>query len=236
MDKLDQYFQNTIEKIKELRRNNRYAEAIEIIEQEISSSYIPLRFVQTFEQLYVEISKEQMIKDIKDKFNRMSKTELLGNIFKDNKLDLNLLSYFLSKFSKEIDQYDLHFIGKIFVDKKLSNNEKIFILNQLKVANVQFDFTYLNNITNEHFQINSTSNFEIEHQEYYQQVYRLLDRDLMKDPSFIILAKDLLQLIYEHFFNRIPIKYTSEVLTTNLVVYVKKHFDSSLKVDNEFTK
>lgn len=234
MDKLDKYFEDILEKINSLRKEHKFKDALEIIKQELSSSYIPLRFIQTFENLYVTVSRESMIYDIKQKFNKMSKTEMLGNIYKDKKLDLNVLSFFLSKFSKEIDSYDLQYLDKIFCDKNISNGEKIFVLNQFKIAQINFDFIFFNAITNEQFSINPTSNFEIEYQPYYNEVNKIIDQELMKEPSLILLAKDLLQIIYEHFFNRGLIKYSEQVLAANLVQYVKKHFDSSVQINKEF--
>jgi hypothetical protein len=234
MDNIDKYFQDILDKLNKLKAERKYHDAIELIEQELSSSYIPLRFIQTFEQLYVEISRESMVYDIKQKFNKMSKTEMLANIYKDNKIDLNVLSFFLSKFLKEIDQYDLQYLNKIFMDKNLTNNEKIFILSQLKIAQIKYQFTFLNNITNESFSIDPSSNFEIQYQSYYRDVNKLIDQDLMKEPSLIVLAKNLLQIIYEHFFNREPIMYSIQALANNLVLYVKKHFDASIEVDKTF--
>lgn len=236
MDNIDKYFDETIQKINKLKTEHKFHDAIELIEQELTSSYIPLRLIQTFEQLYMDISRESMIYDVKQKFNKMSKTEMLANIYKDGKIDLNVLSFFLSKFLKEIDQYDLQYINKIFIDKNLGNSEKIVILNQLKIANVNHNFDYFNSITNERFMINSSSNFEIESQSYYENVNKLIDKELMKEPSLILLAKDLLQIIYEHFFNRDAMKYTTNELANHLTNYVKKHFDNSIMVDEHFEK
>lgn len=234
MDNIDKYFHNAIDKINKWCANHKYRDAIEFIEQELNSSYIPLRFVQTLEQLYLDINKQSMIYDIKQKFNKMSKTEMLGNIYKQNKLDLNVLSFFLSKFLKEIDQYDLQFINKIFIDEKLSNNEKIFILSQLKIAQINYQFSFINNITNETFVINPLSNFEINYQPYYCDVTKQIENALMKEPSLILLAKDLLEIIFEHFFNRDPINYDTNTLATNITNYVKKHFDPSTQTDKSF--
>jgi hypothetical protein len=234
MDNLDKYFEEIIEKISRLQKENNLDDALEILEQELHSSYIPLKYIQTLEQMYVDISNEQTIKNIKQKYNAMSKTEMLGNIYKNNKLDLNVLSYFLSKFYKEIDSYDLQYLNKIFLDKNISNNEKIFILNQLKIIETNYDFEYLNINTNDQFKINPISNFEIQNHTYYKDVLNILERELMKEPSLILLSKDLLQIIYEYFFNKKVSKFNSNELASNLINYVKKHFDDQIKINEEF--
>jgi hypothetical protein len=236
MDKFDKYFQDALEKIQLLRKEKKLADAIELIEQELSSSYIPLKFVQTFEQLYLDVSKELTIENVKHKFSKMSKTEMLGNIFKDGKVNLNVFSYFLSKFYKELDQYDLNYFNRIFLDKNLSNSEKIFILKQLKVANINFNFTYFNLTTNEQFIINSLSDFEFDSQKDYCSVLKVIDNQLMKEPSLILLAKDLLQIVYEHFFNRFPITYSIDALANNLVKYVQHYFDTNIIIDKDFLR
>jgi hypothetical protein len=234
MDNLDKYFQKIIGQIKDLIQTEKLDDALEIVEQELSSSYIPLKFIQIFEQLYFDISNGILVKNIEQKFNDMSKNEMLGSIFKKDKIDLNILSFFLSKFNREINKNDLFYLNRIFEDEYISNNEKIFILSQFKIANISYDFDFANHMISERFKINTLSNFEINSRTYYKSVLDMLEQQLIKEPSLIALAKNLLQIIYEHFFNRDVIKYNDKILSNNLVNYTKKHFDETVSVDKNF--
>jgi hypothetical protein len=206
-----------------------------MVNQELASPYIPMEYIQDFERLYVEISRKVIADEIKTKYESMSKIKMLSEIYDGKKLNINVLSFFLGKFIKEIDEVDLQFINKIFLDKSIDTNTKLFIMTQLKDASVTYEFDFYNNLTNSSFKLNSQSNFEFENIEFFNKVNKTIDDNLSKEPSLIVIAKELLVIIYEYYFNQIP-PYTVEILSDNLTKYVLQYFNDKKSKSSDFDK
>jgi hypothetical protein len=233
MSELNKYYQETLKKIDTLVRDKQYIEAFEIVSQEIASPYIPMEFVERFEQLYVDLNKIVMVNQIKDKYNNMSKMEMLGKVYDGKKFDLNLLSYLLGKFHKEIDQIDLQYLNKIFLDKHVSNAEKIFALEQLKLSDIPYTFDFFNNVLNKQFKASTNSQFEYHTHPYFSIVKKKTENILMKDPSLATLCNELLVVIYEYYFGSQP-SYEVNVLADKLTRYVRTYFEPAYKPEPEF--
>ena len=233
MDKLNKYYVEILKKINSLLQEKQYEEAFEIVSQVITSPYIPMEYIERFEQLYVEINKIIMANQIKDKYNSMSKMEMLAKIYDRKKFDVNLFSYLLGKFHDEIDQIDLQYINKFFLEHNIPNTEKIFALEQLKLIKKNYVFDFFNNVLNKNFKIDVNSDFEYLKHPYFKSVKQQIDEILMKDPSLATLANELLLIIYEYYFGSQP-SYEPIVLADKLTRYVKTYFDHSYKPDIEF--
>jgi hypothetical protein len=233
MDKLNKYYIETLKKIDSLLQQKQYEEAFEIVSQEIASPYIPMEYIERFEQLYVELNKIVMVNQIKEHYNNMTKMQMLAKVYDGKKFDVNLFSYLIGKFHQEFDNVDLQYINKIFIDKHIANSEKIFALEQLKLTNISYTFDYFNNVLNKTFKINTTSDFEFNKHPYFKVVKRQIDDILMKDPSLATLSNELLSIIYEYYFGSQP-SYEPIVLADKLTRYVKTYFDQSYKPDAEF--
>jgi hypothetical protein len=233
MDKLNKYYIETFKKIDSLLKNKEYEEAFEIVSQEIASPYIPMEYIERFEQLYVELNKIIMVNQIKHHYNNMSKMEMLGKVYDGKKFDVSLFSYLIGKFHKEFDNLDFQYINKIFSSHQIPNTEKIFALEQLKLTNISFNFDFFNNVLNKVFKVNTTNDFEYSNHPYFKAVKQEIDDILMKDPSLATLANELLLIIYEYYFGTQP-SYEPNVLANKLTSYVKTYFDQSYKPDAEF--
>jgi hypothetical protein len=231
MDK--QYYLDIIKKINDLCNKKEYEKAFNIIQEEINQPYIPNEFINQFEQLYLQINQLINVQRIQNKYNNMSKLELLSQAYNEKKLDVNIFSYFLAKFVKDIDDVDFQYINKIFKNKDIENTEKIFILKQIKDSELKYDFNYFNKNLNKEFLINSQSSFEVNLIDYYVQVDKLIEKILFKNPSNIALAHELLSIIYEHYFNLSP-KFDVMVLADKLTRYVNAYFEPKNLPDPEF--
>jgi hypothetical protein len=233
MAKLNKYYEDILRKIDKFLSNKQYESAFELVNQEIASPYIPMEYVERFEQLYVEINKIVMVNQIKHKFNSMSKMEMLGKIYDGKKVDLNLLSFFLGKFHKEIDIIDLQYLNKIFSDKSIGNTEKIFALEQIKLSDINYTFDYNNGIINKIFKVDTSNDFEFNKHPYFVQTQKAIEKILIKDPSLATLAHELLMIVYEYYFGTQPY-FEPMVLADKLSKYVQAYFDNKYKPDAEF--
>jgi hypothetical protein len=201
--------------------------------QELVSPYIPIKFMQQFEQRYVEINQKVLVDEIKNKYNAMTKMKMLSEVYDGKKLNINVLSFFLGKFAREIDQIDLQFINKIFLDHNIDNNTKLFVLTQIKDAEISYEFDFYNSMINKTIKVNSKSDFEFEQTEYFNKINKLIEDTLSKEPSLIVIAKELLMVIYEYHFNTIP-PYSVELLARNLCRHVLQYFEQDKKQLTEF--
>jgi hypothetical protein len=163
----------------------------------------------------------------------MNKLEMLSHVYSKNKLDLNVLCYFLAKFAAEVDQTDLMYVNKIFLDHDITNSDKIFVLQQIKICGLQYNFDYFNKATKQEFKLDSNSDFEIELQSYFIHAKEHIDKLLMKEPSLIGLASEILVVIYEYFFNQRP-EFDEQYLANQLSQYVRTYFDAEIKPDIKF--
>jgi hypothetical protein len=204
-----------------------------MLTQEISSPYVPNAYAEELHSLYVAVNREVMVKRVKNKYNQMSKKQLLTNAFDGEKIDVNVFSFFLAKFANAIEQNDLIYINQVFSSNKINNGVKIFILEQIKLAELTYTFDFYNNLTKQHFKISSTSVFEFEQNTYYQSLIKQVNVVLNKDPSSAMLATEICKIIFEYIFNAIP-PYSANDLAQLISNYVLMHFDNRRLVDNEF--
>jgi hypothetical protein len=233
MDKLNKYYIETLKKVDSLLHDKRYEEAFELVSQEIASPYIPMEYIERFEQLYVELNKIVMVNQIKHQYNSMSKMEMLAKIYDGKKFDVNLFSYLIGKFYEKLDHVDFQYINKVFNAKHIANTEKIFALQQLKLANISYTFDFFNNVLNKTFKMNPIDSFEYVNHPYFQNVKQKIDDILLKNPSLATLSNELLSIIYEYYFGGQP-SFEPSVLANKLTDYVKTYFDQSHKSDIEF--
>jgi hypothetical protein len=235
MTKLNKYYETILERIEKLIQEKKYDEAFEIVKQEIASPYISLEYIDRFERLYVDLNKIVLVNQIKNQYNNMSKMEMLGKIFDDKKFDINLFSFMLGKFHKDLESLDLEYINKIFKSKNISNSEKIFALQQMKLVNLVHAFDYFNNALNQTFSINLNDDFEYNKHPYFLQVKDQVNQVLLKNPSIATICNELLLLIYEHYFGSQP-SYDTNILANKLSDYVQTYFEPEHKSDREFQK
>ncbi len=227
------YYKERIKEINLLIDQKKYKEALDMVSTEIAAPYIPQEYMENFEQLYISLSEVVNVEAIEKKYNVMGKTQLLTEAYNGKSLNVNVLSFFLAKFSSEIDKMDLAILDQMFSNKQISNDLKIFALEQIKLSDINHDFTFFNNMINKEMVIGSQSNFELDNDQYYFFVKETIEKELFKEPSLMPLASYTLKLCYEYYFGSRP-PYTKQELAINILQYIRSHFDDSIKVDNSF--
>ena len=88
-------------------------------------------------------------------------------------------------------------------------------------------------MTNKELTIESSSNFEIDQDMYYVYITKFLEKELFKEPSLMPLALYTLKLCYEYYFGSRP-PYTKQELGENILMYIRSHFNDSIKPDKNF--
>jgi hypothetical protein len=233
MNDLSLYYSKIITSIKEKCKNGNLSDALEILDQELQSPYIPSQYLTELENLYININQKALVEQIVNKYKNMSKMEMLSQILIDSKININVLSFFLSKFNKQIDLIDLQYLNKIFLNKNISNSDKLFVLEQLKMCDIKYEFNFYNNYLNKEFKINSEQFYSLDNSEYYQLVKSNINNILIKNPSILNLAQTILLSFYETYFP-INMDYKTEVLATNICRYVESQFDTNIECDKNF--
>lgn len=229
------YYEEVLEAIKRLLKDKDAEAALSILDKELKAPYVPKKYLDKFEAMYLDVQRQALSEEIQFKYSNLTKLEMLTLIYNGKKLDLNVFAFFLGKFYEELDELDYSFINKIFKDPKIHNGEKIFILEQLKMCELKHEFDFVNEYTGHIGKVNSTGAFEMDTNDYFKPICKFIEKELMKDPSLINMALDLVRVIYENYFNEQP-KYTADALASQLVNYVKSHFDDRIKADPNFIK
>ncbi|GHU46924.1 hypothetical protein FACS1894218_0270 [Bacilli bacterium] len=229
------YYEDILDAIKRLLKDKDAEAALSILEKELKAPYVPKKYLDKFENMYLDVQRQALSEEIKFKYDHLTKLEMLTLVYNGKKLDLNVFAFFLGKFYGELDDLDYSFINKIFKDPKIQNGEKIFILEQLKMCELKHEFDFVNEYTGHQGKVNSIDNFEMRTNDYFKPVCKFIEKELMKDPSLINMALDLARVIYENYFNEQP-QYTINELASQLVHYVKSHFDDRIKANPTFIK
>ncbi len=227
------YYKEKIKEINLLIDQKKYQEALEIVSAEIAAPYIPKEYIDNFEQLYITLSERVNVEAIEKKYNSMEKSQLLIEAYNGKVLNVNVLSFFLAKFSSELDKLDFVVLEQMFANKSISNDLKIFALEQIKLCEINHTFQFYNNMTNKELTIESSSNFEIDQDMYYVYITKFLEKELFKEPSLMPLASYTLKLCYEYYFGSRP-PYTKQELGENILMYIRSHFNDSIKPDKNF--
>lgn len=204
-----------------------------MVSEDISSPYIPSEYLEHFETLYTSLYQKVNIENIQNKYNKMSKIELLTKAYDGRNLNINVLSFFLAKYGKELEQVHFFIIEEIFMNPNISNDVKIFALAQVKAAEIDHDFSFFNNLTNEKFVVSTMSNFEFEEDLKYKRILNKLEDNFLKTPSLYPLAKHIMQMCYEYYFGS-EINYSEKELIDKTTDYINCFFEDREQPDKEF--
>ena len=213
----------------------KYKQALEMVSEDISSPYIPSEYLEHFETLYSSLYQKVSIENIQNKYNKMSKMELLTNAYDGRNLNVNVLSFFLAKFGEQLEKVHFFIIEEIFMNPNISNDVKIFLLSQLKVAKIDYDFSFFNNLTNVKSIVNTMSNFEFEENPKYKKILNKLEDNFLKTPSLYPLAKHIIQMCYEYYFGS-EINYSEKELIDKTTNYINCFFEDKEQPDKQFVE
>ena len=234
-DNLKQYYSDISLKLIELIKEEKYEDALAIIDEELDQPYLPnsilVSFLKTRKEIEIQLAQSKYDQEI----DSMNKFELWNKIYdeKNHKIDIVYINILLEKFGEELDEVDFAAINKIFKDKKINNIDKSHLLFILFEIDAQYEFTLYNNYLNKEFTFIPRD--VVEKFIPRENTLKKLEDSFMKDPSKLEIAYNLLQLLSSQYIPE-EIPYDDDEIVQSITDLVNSFFDGSLEHQNEITK
>ncbi len=234
-DNLKQYYSDISLKLIDLIKQEKYEEALDVIDDELEQPYVPnsilVSFMKTRKEIEIQLAQSKYDEEI----DEMSKFEMWNKIYdeKNHKIDIVFINILLEKFGEELDEIDFAVINKIFKDKKISNVDKSHLLFILLDIDAQYKFTLYNNYLNKEFSFvpKDIVNSFIPREETVKK----LEEVFMKDPSKLEIAYNLLQLLSSQYIPE-EIPFSDDEIVDSISDLVNSFFGDSLNQENKITE
>ncbi len=233
-DDLKQYYSDISLKIISLIKEEKYEDALDIIDDELEQPYVPnsilVSFTRTRKEIEIQLAQSKFDSEIES----MTKFEMWNKIYdeKKHKVDIVFLNILLEKFGEEFDELDFAVINKIFKDKKISNLDKSHLLFIIFDFDPDYKFTLYNNFLNKEFSfiprevVNTVIPREL--------TIKKLEETFMKDPSKLEISYNLLQLLSSQYIPQ-EIPFSDDEIAQSITDLVNSFFGDSLNHQNEIT-
>ncbi len=236
VSEMSKFYELLIEKITALYKANKKASALEIIREELNQPYMPLEYLELFEQLALKIEGETKQEKYIKRYNNMSKLELLDKFYSPGKhtCDVFLFQYFLNKYRGDLKLADMLYIQDVFLDKEMRNEDKLFLIEHLNQFKISYEFKFYNSYTGESSSINPRNHLLPDKIPLFTEALILINRKCFNDPSLQSLIVDLMYIMYSYFYPEPP-DFTVDNFTFTLIDYAKALLTGSGYRDNEIT-
>ena len=208
------YYDETLEKIKEYIDSKDYLSAKAIILEEFKQLYIPADFEKSL-MSYMNI--------INDNLN-VSKTFSLNDIeaflMKDN--DHQLIAV------EQLDKLNLREHIELcdnYLKEGTFKNSKVLLIDSLIRQEIDYVFTYIDDGNT--YRFNPKNLTRIEESEGFINAYKILDDYYMKEPSKFVMAK---QLLNKEMLLALPIMYNADegkLIADRIIEFIDDAFNSA---------
>ncbi len=196
---INEYYTSICKDILQLIQEQKYNEALAIIDAELEQPYIPTEYYQKLIQIRDDTIFEKKEVEYENKINSMSKLEIWNKIYDEKKhvFDDVYFNLLLNKYGEEFDKTDFAIIEKIFSDKKLDNVSKSILLNFLQSSKIDYEFNFYNNYLNDFFKINPIIQTDLNKQVI--DLCKELEKHFAKNISKSEIAISLIQVLATKF-------------------------------------
>ncbi|MDE6562883.1 MAG: DUF3196 family protein [Malacoplasma sp.] len=154
-DQLSSYYKSILKKAEDLVKENKLNHALEIINDELESPYIPKEYLTEFTNFSYYLSAEINYLSKLKNFESLNREQLFEEIFGE-KICLNTtaLSLFLDRYKDDLELDEIKIMESFLASKKSDYISKQFLFSSLK--NISFDknVDYFNPLTNQLFNMN----------------------------------------------------------------------------------
>lgn len=198
---MEQYYEKILKQIKALFEEKKYKEAIANLEEELETSYIPLKYEQIFEELRNEIIAESTYFSQTTQYENLTKLQLFNELIRPNyQLNTTVLNLIFEKHANNLTDTELKKIIGYLDHSKISQENKELIINLLKINRFDTKINYYNPFLDEVYSLNLDEIklfFEIEK---YTKAKNLMSELIFNEPALLEYCDDLLKKIYLYYF------------------------------------
>ena len=208
------HYEETEEKIRKLILEKEYEKALRLIENELELSYVPRDFEETLEELLGDIKEETF------KVNSLDEEEISSYLFMDESHQLLAVDA-LDKRNLR-DQIPL---CQKYLSESDFLNGKALLIDSLIGQQIDHEFVLKKNGNVYHF--NPSKMLRTSDTELFAKTASLLDEHFMKEPSKLILAKQLLYKELMLSMPQLPDIEQSKEISQKIIDYINQAFEKN---------
>lgn len=234
---MDEYYAKVSQQIIALMKEQKFIEAIKILDEEMEQAYIPFEIMENFIKTRSDIDQLVREQTYENKFLNASRNEMWNYIYNQNKhtLDTSLFVVYLNKW-KLLDEMDKAFINQIFTDKTIPNVDKTNFF-QILVGyhnddGTSFEYHWYNDYLKKEFIINE--NVCNTYNNQLKILVNALEKNFMKDPSRSSIAVDLVYALHTKFIP-MPINFDNNDIINTLKNITNALFNDEQIIKNSIT-
>lgn len=201
MNDINKYYENILNEVEKLIKENKYLEAIDLLEDELEAPYMPLDFIPKFEEKLIECQYEYNYNNPSNNFSKLTKDELKEMIRKNNESSNMAIYNFFDKFINDFSKADENFFLEILKDGKYPNDIKFNILTSLKINQINLDVEFFNSFTKKSYKLNSLEYKDIEEYPFFMEVKKEIEDQTAKEPWMLDLCY---VSIFQYFISYYP--------------------------------
>lgn len=206
------YYKETKEKIIDLIEKEEYEEAKRLIQNELELSYVP----RDFEEDLIELLNQMQEKTFRVK--SLSEEEIEEYLKKDENHQLLAVD--------ALDKRNLRdeiYLCQEYLKGKGFRNAKALLIDSL--IRQQIDYVFILNDEDKELQFNPSKLIPLEESDVYKECNKSLEERFLKEPSMLVLGK---QLLYKEMMLSLPLlpdKDMSEQIAERIEDYIRKAFE-----------
>lgn len=206
------YYEETKEKIIDLIEKEEYEEAKRLIQNELELSYVP----RDFEEDLIELLNQMQEKTFRVK--SLSEEEIEEYLKKDENHQLLAVD--------ALDKRNLRdeiYLCQEYLKGKGFRNAKALLIDSL--IRQQIDYVFILNDEDKELQFNPSKLTPLEESVVYKECNKSLEERFLKEPSMLVLGK---QLLYKEMMLSLPLlpdKAESEQIAERIEDYIRKAFE-----------
>lgn len=219
-DQLSLYYKSILKKAEDLVKENKLNQALEIINDELESPYIPKEYLTEFTNFSYYLSAEINYLSKLKNFESLNREQLFDEIFTD-KICLNTtaLSLFLDRYKDDLELDEIKIMEGFLASKKTDYISKQFLFTSLKNINFDKDVDYFNPLTNQLFSVNAKTTATFPDSKYFKDLRILIEELTYKEPSLEQFCSSILFNIYLYNFPNVP-KFDCNELAFSIFQYM----------------
>ncbi|MBR4469903.1 MAG: DUF3196 family protein [Erysipelotrichaceae bacterium] len=206
------YYEETKEKIIDLIEKEEYEEAKRLIKNELELSYVPRDFEEDLIELLNQIDQKTF------RVKSLSEEEIEEYLKKDENHQLLAVD--------ALDKRNLRdeiYLCQDYLGGKGFKNAKALLIDSL--IRQQIDHVFILKDEDQEIQFNPSKLVPLEESDVYKECNKSLEERFLKEPSMLVLGK---QLLYKEMILSLPLlpdKAESEQIAERIEDYIRKAFE-----------
>lgn len=201
-----EYYLKILEKSWKLVQENKIEIAINYIQEELETSYLPSKMENYF-NIMIKLIRNYGYEKRNEEIKNLNATSLIQILLKDFPKNLGIFDYLTTKTLGFFSKDDLDHFRFIFTSEKYSNNLKfecIFLLNEIIDFNNE-KIKFINSNTKQTIELKlGTELVSKKLDAFYEKTYKAINDLIFQNPSLEEMANSLVDKIVIYYWPFLP--------------------------------